>query len=131
MLIETTASPADGRDGGTCLGMLAELLTAKEALQRVVVIDEQIETVTRALCPYVRGVPVLPGMDDATIDRLIKLKVELQAQRQATASLVHELRALERQNTGRSHKIEQDRRRNADALDAARRLLAGSEDLRC
>jgi hypothetical protein len=111
--------------------MLAELLTAKEALQRMVVIDEQIETVTRALCPCVRGVPVPPAMDEATIDKLIDLKAGLQAQRRATASLVHELCALERQNPGRANKVEQDRRRNADALDGARRLLEVREDLRC
>ena len=106
--------------------MLADLLTAKEALQRLAAIDEKLETVKVALAPSSTA-------DDATIDELIWLKVELQGQRQATACLVRELAELERQKggTGWARRVARDRRLNADALDAARRLLAERHELRC
>ena len=106
-------------------------VTAREALQRVVAIDEKIDTVTKALNPHVRGVPVEPDMDHETIERLIDLKLELQEQRHEAAALVHLLCELERRSPGRARKIQRERRENAKTLSAALSILKIHEDLRC
>jgi hypothetical protein len=109
----------------------APQVTSREALQRVIAIDEKIETVSRALNPRVRGVPVEPDMDHDTIERMIDLKIELQEQRQEAAALVHLLTELERRNPGRERKIQRDRRQNASNLASALSILKIHEDLRC
>jgi hypothetical protein len=106
-------------------------VTAREALQRVVAIDEKIDTVTRALNPRVRGVLVEPDMDHEAVERMIDLKIELQEQRKEAAALVHLLCELERRNPGRERKIQRDRRQNASNLASALSMLKIHDDLRC
>lgn len=109
----------------------APQVTAREALTRLNVIDEKIETVSRALTPRVRGVPVEPDMDHETIERMIDLKIELQDQRKEAAVLVHLLCDLELRNPGRARKIQRDRNQNATTLASALGILKVHEDLRC
>tara|TARA_Y100001958_G_scaffold126099_1_gene93742 strand:+ start:487 stop:834 length:348 start_codon:yes stop_codon:yes gene_type:complete len=108
----------------------AEFLTSKEALNQVVAIDEEIEILKKALCPYVRGVPVTPDMDDATIEKMVDLKCELEDQRRKVAALVHDLLARERSDPHIVRKIMRDRRQNAVALKEGLSLLSDYERLK-
>ena len=108
----------------------AECLTSKEVLQHLVAVDEEIEVLKKALCPFVRGVPVTPDMDDATIEKMIDLKCNLEEQRKKAAALVHDLLARERSDPHRVRKIMRDRRQNAEALHAGLSLLSEYEQLR-
>ena len=65
----------------------AEFLTSKEVLQQLIAVDEEIEILKKALCPFVRGVPVTPDVDDATIEKMIVIKCNLEEQRRKVASL--------------------------------------------
>lgn len=106
--------------------------TSKDAIQEVIAIDEQLVTIQKAICPFVRGVPVDPGLGDETMDRLIDLKLKLQEDRQKAADVVHRVCELERRNPLRARKIERQRRENKQAVDAALELLRQKQtELRC
>lgn len=105
-------------------------LTSKLALETVKDLDEQIVLVSAALCPIVRGVPVRPDVDDATFDRLISLKQDLQRWRKETAALVHVLLRQERTRPSSTSQRDRERDRNARAALTARVLLEEHESLR-
>ena len=99
------------------------LITSKEAIQKVVEIDEELVVVQKAICPFVKGVPVEPDLDDETMDRLIELKLQLQEDRKQAADVVHRVCELERRNPMRARKIERQRQENRQAVNAALALL--------
>ena len=105
-------------------------ITSKEALQRVVAIDEEIEVLKKALCPFERGIPVNPDMDAATMEKMVDLMGELKVYRKNAATLVHDLAEKERNDPLRVRNIMIGRKQNAVALKAGLSLLSEYEYLK-
>lgn len=106
-------------------------LATKQALELLIEIDEQLETVTRALNPLHNSVPTEPELDQHTIHRLVMLKLDLEVRRVSTAELVRECVQRERKFSHRKRRLERERQANQEALDAAMALLEYHESLRC
>ena len=93
--------------------------TAREVLAKVVLLDEKLEILTLAI-------RVCPTVGDE-LDRLEDLKIVLQEERDNQAALVSRLAEEERNARKLPRRKDQQARRNAAALQAARELLAAYE----
>lgn len=102
--------------------------TSKDAIKKVMEIDQELQTVKNAIYPCVKGNIVDSSLDDATLTRLLDLKMQLCADRKAAARLVHMLCELERMHPSRVESIECRRKRD---VHAALSILDKVEGLRC
>lgn len=106
-------------------------VTTKQATGLLIEIDQQLETVTRALNPLHNNVPTEPELDQHTIHRLVMLKLDLKVRRASTAELVRECAQRERGFSHRERRLERERQANQAALAAAMAILQHHDSLRC